>query len=176
MNKTLEEAALLVADLARLNTPDLVALLPHIRDLRHRIRERDFEIGMPSQAVMQQAEAMATAHLTEDELRDYQTRRRVAQTVRMDGLECLECGRKTESLALHVTKGHRMTWDEYLAKWDLHDLGERFEDLEYYPKTSVSFMARQRENARKYVDDNPHKYTGAELARYREQKKQSSPT
>ena len=69
-----------------------------------------------------------------------------------------------------------MTWDEYLAKWDLHDLGERFEDLEDYPKTSVSFMARQRENARKYVDDNPHKYTGAELARYREQKKQSSPT
>lgn len=174
MNKTLEEAALLVAELARLQTPDLVALLPHVRDLRQRIRDRDFALGTPSQAVMEQAEALATAHLTEDELRDYETRRRVAQTVRIDKLKCLECGKETESLILHVTRGHKMPWDEYLAKWDLHDLGERFEDLEDYPKTSVAFMVKQRTNAKKYAQDNPLKYTGKELARYRDERNNRS--
>ncbi|MEC7819216.1 MAG: MucR family transcriptional regulator [Pseudomonadota bacterium] len=174
MNKTLEEASLLMADLARLSTPDLVALLPHIRDLRQRIRERDFALGTPSQAVLEQAEAMATAHLTEDELRDYNARRRVAETVQIDGLTCLECGRKTESLVLHFTKGHHMTWDEYLAKWDLNDLGERFEELEDYSKTSGSFIAKQRLNARRNVELHPEKYTGAELARYREEQKKRS--
>ncbi|NCP22811.1 MAG: hypothetical protein GW854_01540 [Erythrobacter sp.] len=174
MNKTLEEAALLMADLARLPTPDLVALLPHIRDLRQRIRERDFALGTPSQAVLEHAEAMATAHLTEDELRDYNARRRVAETVRIDGLICLECGEKKEALVLHVTKGHHMTWDEYLSKWDLHDLGDRFEELEDYPKVSGSFIARQRTNAKTYAKDNPLKYTGAELARYREEQKKRS--
>lgn len=173
MNRTLEEAALLVADLARLKTKQLTSIRPEIIALRDRIRDLSGSPGGDKnrvRAALDKARASETARMTKAQIRDWEAQARVSATVRIDGLECLECGKKTEVLSIHVKKAHRMTWEDYLARWDLLDLDARF-DIGDYPKSSVSFIARQRANTMARMEKHPDDYTGANLRRYREEQK-----
>ena len=177
MNRTLEEAALLVADLARLKTKQLTEIRPEVIALRDRIRD----LANPAAAnndladAIEEARSKETAGMTPKEVRDWDAQNRAASTVRLDKLQCLECGKWVEVLSLHVQKAHRLSWDEYLARWDLLDLDARF-DMGEYPKTSVSFISRQREKTLARMKDHPEDYTGENLKRYYAEKGESSKT
>ena len=154
---TVEEAALLVADLARLKTKQLTSIRPEIIALRDRIRElAGSPVGEENRvsAALDKARATETARMTKALIRDWEAQARVSATVRLNGLECLECGKKTEVLSLHVQKAHRMTWDKNLTRWDLHDLDKRF-DIGDYPRSSASFIARQRANTLERMEEHP---------------------
>lgn len=167
MNRTLEEAALLVADLARLKTKQLTAIRPEVIALRDRIRDLAGPAAETNDLrdAIEKARAEETAGMTPEEVRDWDSRNRATSTVRLNGLQCLECGKWVEVLSLHVQKAHRLSWDDYLARWDLLDLDARF-DMGDYPKTSASFVARQREKTLARMKDHPEDYTGENLQRY----------
>lgn len=172
MNRTLEQAALLVADLARLRTAKLKEVHSEIVALRDHIREL---IGPDNhvRAVLDEAKSIETEGMTKAERRDWEAKARVLSTVRVEWLECLECGKRTEALSLHVQKAHRISWDDYLAKWDLLDLDERF-DMGEYPRVSASFVAKQKAITLARMKEHPDDYKGENLRRYREEKKNRS--
>lgn len=172
MNRTLEEAALLVADLARLKTKQLTQIRPEIIALRDRIRELAGPPVKPNpvREALDKARSAETAGMTDAEIRDWDAKARASSTIRMDGLQCLECGEWFELLSMHVQKGHRLEWEEYLARWDLLDLDERF-DIGDYPKASTTFIARQRAKTLDRMKDHPEDYTGENLQRFREKRK-----
>lgn len=172
MNRTLEEAALLVADLARLKTKQLTQIRPEIIALRDRIRELAGPPVKPNpvREALDKTRSEETAGMTDAEIRDWDAKARASSTIRIDELQCLECGEWFELLSMHVQKAHRLEWDEYLARWDLLDLDERF-DIGDYPKASVAFIARQRTKTLHRMKKHPEDYTGENLQRYRDKKK-----
>ncbi|QWC58002.1 hypothetical protein F7D01_13830 [Erythrobacter sp. 3-20A1M] len=145
MNRTLEEAALLTADIARLRHKDLLEIMPLVLEWRRIIRDRSWvdENTGPKAELVRQAEE----HLAQESDEEREVRRLLEATVRHDWLECLECSKRTESLALHVQRKHHISWDDYLTKHGLKDLPARFEGMDVYPKVSPSYVEKQRRNA-----------------------------
>ncbi|WP_239807307.1 hypothetical protein [Croceicoccus hydrothermalis] len=63
-----------------------------------------------------------------------------------------------------------LSWDDYLANWDLLNFEQRL-DMGEYSKISASFVAKQKANTLTKMKEHPDDYMGENLRRYREAKK-----